>query len=95
VYQHALAIELDLLGIPNQPQRPVKLFYKGRDVGEGFLDFLVGDELIVELKSVDSLAPIHKAQVISYLRATGLHLGLLINFNVTILKDGVKRIILS
>jgi GxxExxY protein len=56
---------------------------------------LVNDMLVVELKAVDELADIHKAQVISYLKATRLHLGLLINFNVTVLKNGVKRVIRS
>jgi GxxExxY protein len=95
VYQKALEIELGLRGIPFVPQHPVNLIYKGRDVGEGFLDLLVDDALVVELKAVDALAPIHKAQVISYLKATGLHLGLLINFNTPILKNGIQRIILS
>jgi len=59
------------------------------------MDILVKDALIVELKAVDSLAPIHKAQTISYLKATGLKLALLINFNVPVLKEGIKRIIFS
>jgi GxxExxY protein len=69
--------------------------YKGHPVREGKLDFLVDQELVVELKAVEELAPIHKAQVISYLRSTGLRLGLLINFNVTLLKNGIQRVILS
>jgi GxxExxY protein len=64
-------------------------------VGEGRLDLLVNDCLIVELKAVDSLAPIHTAQVISYLKAMRLSLGLLINFNVPVLKAGIKRVVLS
>ena len=64
-------------------------------MGEGQLDFLVGDILIVELKAVEKLAPIHEAQVISYLKMTKNTLGLPINFNVPILKEGIKRIILS
>jgi GxxExxY protein len=69
--------------------------YKGYQVGEGRLDFLVGNILVVELKAVERFAPIHHAQVISYLKMTKLSLGLLINFNVPILKEGIKRIILS
>jgi GxxExxY protein len=95
VYQRALEVELQLRGIPFQPQRPAAVLYKGQDVGEGVLDFLVGEVLVVELKVADALAPIHKAQVISYLKATGLHLGLLINFNSVLLKDGIQRVILS
>ena len=95
VYQKALQIELSLRNVPFTPQKPVNLFYKGHPVGEGFIDILVADSLVVELKAVDALAGIHKAQVISYLQATGLHLGLLINFKVTILKNGLQRVIRS
>lgn len=95
VYQKALEVELGLRGVPFVPQHQVALLYKGHDVGEGFLDLLVDGALVVELKAVDALTPIHKAQVISYLKATGLHLGLLINFNSTILKNGIQRIIQS
>jgi GxxExxY protein len=63
-------------------------------VGWGRLDFLVANCLIVELKAVQNLAPIHEAQLLSYLKITNLSLGLLINFNVPLLKDGIKRIIL-
>jgi GxxExxY protein len=62
---------------------------------EGRLDLLVEDRLVVELKAVETLAPIHRAQVLSYLKATNLQLGLLINFNAPILKDNIKRVILS
>ena len=95
VYQLALEVELKLQGIPFEAQRPVGVTYKGHPVGDGRLDFLVGDVLVVELKAVDQLADIHKAQVISYLKATNLHLGLLINFNVSVLKNGLKRVIRS
>jgi GxxExxY protein len=95
VYEEALALELQSRDIPFEKQRPVSVNYKGHPVGEGRLDFLVGGALIVELKAVDALAPIHKAQVLSYLRTTGLHLGLLLNFNVAVLRDGIQRVILS
>ena len=95
VYEEALCIELDLQGIPYKRQSAVAINYKGRQVGEGRLDLLVGDKLIVELKAVDSLAPIHSAQVISYLKTTELPLGIVINFNVPVLKQGIKRIILT
>jgi GxxExxY protein len=64
-------------------------------IGEGRLDFLIGGNLIVELKAVDELAAIHKAQVLSYLKTTRLRLGLLINFKVPILRDGLQRVVLS
>ena len=76
-------------------RKSIEVRYKDRPVGEGRLDFLVGGCLIVELKAVDGLATIHKAQVMSYLKATRLRLGLLINFNVPILKNGLQRVILS
>ncbi|MCU0542495.1 MAG: GxxExxY protein [Oscillatoriaceae cyanobacterium Prado104] len=95
VYQKALQAEFQTRAIPCHPKKPVAITYKGHPVGEGELDFMVGDILIVELKAVEKLSPIHEAQVISYLKMTKKRLGLLINFNVPILKDGIKRIILS
>jgi GxxExxY protein len=95
VYEESLCMELYDRGIPFVRQRDVIIRYKGRDVGSGRTDLIVDDVLIVELKAVDALAPIHKAQLLSYLRTTGHPLGLLINFNVTTLKDGVQRVILS
>ena len=95
VYQEALGVELHLRRIPFIPQAGVAVNYKGASVGKGKLDFLVANSLIVELKAVENLAPIHSAQVLSYLKMTGHQLGLLINFNVPILKQGIKRIVLS
>ncbi len=95
VYEEALVVELSLRSIPFERQLPVPVHYKTHRVGKGRVDLLVGGELLVELKAVDALAPIHKAQVISYLKAMGLHLGLLINFNASVLKDGIQRIVLS
>ncbi len=95
IYQKALLHEFRLRGIPAEPQHQVALSYKGESLGEGLLDFLVAGCLVVELKTVDRLAPIHTAQVISYLKATGLRLGLLINFNTPVLRDGIKRVVWS
>jgi len=95
VYEQALAIELELRSILYERQKPISVDYKNHLVGDGRLDFLVGGRLIVELKAVDALAPIHAAQVMSYLKTMNLPLGLLINFNVPLLKHGIKRIILS
>ena len=72
-----------------------RLTYKGAPIGEGRIDLLVENRLIIELKAVDRLAPIHHAQVMSYLKASKKTLGLLINFNVEVLRDGIKRIILT
>ena len=95
VYEEALAIEFGLQGIPFERQHPVAVLYKGLACGQGTLDFLVSRVLVVELKTVEQLAEIHRAQVISYLKVTNLELGLLINFHVPVLKDGVKRVIRS
>ena len=95
VYEEALAIELALRGIPFTRQVVIAVDYKGHSVGESRLDLLVGGQLVTELKAVEALAPIHSAQVISYLKTTGHPLGLLINFNVCCLKDGVKRVELT
>jgi GxxExxY protein len=95
VYHEALTMEFRLRGIPHKSKYLVAVKYKGYPIGEGELDFFVGDSLIVELKAVEKLSPIHEAQVISYLKMTNCSLGLLINFNVPILKEGIKRIILS
>ncbi|MFB3816242.1 MAG: GxxExxY protein [Candidatus Methylomirabilales bacterium] len=95
IYEQALAIELGLREIPFVRQAAVPVLYKGHVVGEGRIDFLVGGELVVELKTVDVLAAIHKAQVLSYLKALKLHLGLLINFNVPVLRGGIQRVIRS
>lgn len=95
VYENALCIEFELRGIPFGSQSGVEISYKGRAVGTGKLDLIVGGRLIVELKTVERLAPIHSAQIISYLRMTNRILGLLINFNVPVLKEGIKRVVLS
>ncbi|MHC5597714.1 MAG: GxxExxY protein [Nostoc sp.] len=95
VYKEALIIEFFRCGIPHLVEKSVTINYKGHEVGKGRLDFLVANCLIVELKAVQNLAPIHEPQVLSYLKMTNYPLALLINFNVPLLKDGIKRIILS
>lgn len=95
LYKAAFKLELNLRGIPYKSQEWITVSYKEHPLGRRRIDLIVDDRLIVELKSVDKLAPVHSAQLISYLRLTGHHLGLLINFNVALLKEGVKRIILS
>ena len=95
VYEEALSLELSIRGIHYLRQPIIAVEYKGQYVGEGRLDFLIENQLIVELKTVALLAPIHTAQVLSYLKTTGYQLGLLINFNVPILKQGLKRVALN
>ncbi len=93
-YEAALACELSLEGIAFERQKVIPLEYKGMVVAEYRLDFLIGDKIVVELKAVEKLLPIHYAQVLSYLKMSGLQLGLLINFNVPLLRQGIKRIII-
>jgi GxxExxY protein len=95
VYEEALVLELGLRKLAVRRQVVVPIFYKDQLISESHLDLLIEDELVVELKSVESLARIHGAQLLSYLRATDLQLGLLMNFNVPILKEGIRRVINS
>jgi GxxExxY protein len=94
VYEEALAWELTDRGILYARQHPITVYYKERPVGEGRLDLLIEGRLIVELKSVDQFSNVHVAQVLSYLKATQISVGLLINFNVKVLKDGIRRLVL-
>ena len=94
VYEKALMHELKLNNISVKSQVKVKANYKGLDVGEGLrLDLLVDEQLIVELKSVDDFKPVHHKQLLTYLKLMNKQVGLLINFNVCNLTDGVKRIV--
>jgi GxxExxY protein len=95
IYENALAVELECRGIPFSRQKIIQVFYKGVLVGEGRLDLLLDNELVVELKAVDELNQKHLAQVISYLKATELPLGLLVNFHAALLKNGLKRVVYS
>ena len=92
VYEDCLAMELGLRGLPYQRQLAVPLEYKGQQLRIDLrIDLLVDDRVVVELKAVERLLPIHEAQIITYLRLTGKPFGLLINFNVPLLKDGIRR----
>jgi len=94
IYEKALCHELSMEGVTFANQVIIPILYKNITLGEHRLDFLVEDEVIVELKAVDRMDPVFKAQVLSYLKLTGKKLGLLINFNVPAVKDGVQRVIL-
>jgi GxxExxY protein len=94
-YEGALAVELAERGIPFERQVVVPITYKGVQVARGRIDLLVGGHLVVEVKAVDTLAPIHRLQVLSYLRLIHQPLGLLINFNVPVLREGIRRVIMS
>lgn len=95
-YEECLAYEFAVREIPFERQKPVPVVYKGVQLDCGFrLDFLVGGLVVVELKAVNDLAPIHDAQVLTYLRLTGCKLGLLLNFNVRLMRHGIKRLVLN
>ena len=94
VYCPCLTLELQESGLPVVLQCPIPLIYRGTRLDAGYrADMLVDEMVLVELKSVESLAPIHTAQMLTYLKLSGKPVGLLINFNVPVLKDGVKRIL--
>jgi GxxExxY protein len=95
IYGQALALELRLRGIPFRRQVPLGVQYKGEIIGEGRVDLIVDECLIVELKAVDGLAALHRAQLISYLKVGGYDLGLLINFNERRVRDGIRRVVWS
>jgi GxxExxY protein len=92
-YKKAVSRELGLRGIAHELEALVPIVYKGELVGEGKVDILVKRRLVLELKVVEMLTDVHRAQAISYLQALHLQLALLVNFNVSVLKDGLKRII--
>jgi len=93
-YDEALCIEFDQSGINYQRQLPFPILYKGKTIGEYRLDLLVQDAVIVEIKSVNRIDSVFEAQVLTYLKATGKKVGLLINFNSRLLHEGIKRFIL-
>ena len=93
VYENSLVHQLRDDGMAFVHQKRVNIFFKDQHVGYSQLDLLVVDKLVVELKAIDDIAPIHVTQTISYLKATDLQVGLIINFNVRRLKDGIKRVI--
>lgn len=91
-YQQCLIHELKLNGIPFQSEKPIPVEYKGIRLDCGYrIDVLVDSCLILELKSVEEIAPIHKAQLLTYMKLSGIRTGLLINFNVRRLIDGIER----
>jgi GxxExxY protein len=95
-YEDCLAYEFLQREIPFERQQPIPVVYKEIKLETGFrADFLVGGLVIVELKATEKLAKIYEAQVLTYLRLSGCKLGLLINFNVPLLKNGIKRLVLG
>jgi GxxExxY protein len=94
-YEECLCFELKQNGIDHRRQVALPIRYKGFTLDCGYrMDIVVGGELVIEIKAVDRLLPIHDAQMLTYLRLSGHKIGLLMNFNSVVLKDGLKRIVL-
>jgi GxxExxY protein len=94
-YEECLCREFDIRGISYERQKELPVEYKGMKLNCGYrLDVVVAKNVILELKACESLEPIHKAQLMTYLKLTGIKVGLLINFNVSVLKNGIKRLVI-
>ena len=94
-YERAMRLELTARGIGYTTQREIPIIYRDEQVATARLDLLIENELVVEIKSLESIHAIHAKQLLSYLRAGGFQLGLILNFNVPVLRDGVKRLVNS
>jgi len=94
-YETCFCYELNLIGLKVARQIPVPIFYRGIKLDSGYrIDMIVEDEVVLEIKSVANLLPVHEAQLLSYLKHNGGGRGLLINFNVKLLKNGIKKLII-
>lgn len=94
VYENILCYELDKISLPYERQKSIRLYYDGLDMGVGFIpDIVIDKKVILELKSVETLAEIHYKQLLTYLRISNMRLGLLINFQVSLFKNGIHRIV--
>ncbi len=96
VYDKAMQVGLRIAKIRYESQKVIELKYKDHCVGEGYPDLVVnldGGKVVVELKAVEKVLPVHKKQLLTYLRLTGKKLGMLVNFNVDLIKDGIERVV--
>jgi len=93
IYESALCFELTASRLPFKRQIGVPLYYKGMLLSEHRPDLVISDSVIVEVKAVERFDPIHTAQMLTYLRVTGLRVGLILNFNSTVLRHGIRRVI--
>jgi GxxExxY protein len=93
IYSKALCIELAARGLPFEKEKSIEVVYRGVPIRGQRIDLIVGGQVVVEVKAVSAIEPIHVAQLVSYLRTTELRLGLLINFHERLLKDGIRRIV--
>jgi len=94
LYKESMVIEMELCGLKVEKNVKVSVEYRGKPIGEYFIDILVEDAVILELKSVERHDPVFEAQILSYMKLTGKKVGLLINFNSKMVKDGIKRFVL-
>jgi len=94
LYREAMAIEMEMNGLKVEKNVKIPVEYKGKPIGDYFIDILVEDTVILELKSVERHDPVFEAQILSYMKLTGKKVGLLINFNSKMVKDGIKRFVL-
>ncbi|MFZ4857263.1 MAG: GxxExxY protein [Desulfuromonadaceae bacterium] len=94
-YEECFCYELDLRGVFTERQRSLPLMYKGLKLDCGYrMDVVADSRVLIELKSIEKIMPIHEAQLLTYLKLSGLKTGLLFNFNVTVLKEGLRRMVL-
>ena len=94
VYQKCLTFELEKAGLNVECESPIPVNYEGMKINMGFrADMIVEDSIIIENKTVENIAPIHEAQLLTYLKITDIRLGFLLNWNVTLMKDGIKRMV--
>ena len=93
-YEECLCHELNIQGLLFEKQKPLTIYYKGKKLDCGYrLDIVAEKAVIIELKSCEKVEPIHKAQLLTYLKLSGLNLGLILNFNVPLMRDGIVRIV--
>jgi GxxExxY protein len=93
-YARALSLAFSAAKIPFEREKRYAVHFRGEFLCHVFLDFVVSDSIVVEIKAVDHLAPLHHSQTLNYMRISRTHIGLLVNFNVTVLKDGIRRKVL-
>ena len=94
ICSRAVRLELDAVRIPFEAEKQIPVWYRSQLLCYQRLDLVVAKQIVVEVKSVERLNPLHHAQLLSYLRVSGLRVGLLVNFNVPVLQDGLKRVVL-
>lgn len=95
VYESALCVEFKVNSLPFKRQVGIPLYYKGELISEHRPDLIVANAVIVEIKSVENLAPIHVAQMVTYLKVTSLRTGLILNFNCRTMKEGTRRVVMT